>query len=115
MILIEESGEGAGDAGQQVYLRETNGAPAVLLGPAASLALFSPDEQSVLASTPDARGVVIYPVGPGQPRRIDLPSYNVVTRAGLFRMASACGLSRARPDTAAGLHHRLERKPSPGR
>ena len=56
----------------------------MLLGPAASLALFSPDEQSVLASTPDARGVVIYPVGPGQPRRIDLPSYNVVTRAGLF-------------------------------
>ena len=84
MILIEESGEGAGDAGQQIYLRETNGAPAVLLGPAGALAFFSPDEQSVLASTPDARGVVIYPVGPGQPRRIDLPSYNVVTRAGLF-------------------------------
>jgi Tol biopolymer transport system component len=27
---------------------------------------------------------VIYPVGPGQPRRINLPSYDIVTRAGLF-------------------------------
>jgi Tol biopolymer transport system component len=81
-ILISESGEGAG-SDLQIYLRETSGAPAVLLGPAGNNANFSPDGQSVVTVTPDHRDIVIYPVGPGQSKRIPMPGY-LVESASLF-------------------------------
>jgi len=56
MILIEESGEGAGDAGQLFDARDQRARRAVLLGPAASLRLSHGSSNTVLASTPDARG-----------------------------------------------------------
>ena len=82
-IVIDESGEGAG-AEQQIFLRETNGAPAVLLGPAGQNGTLSPDGQFVIAATPDLHDMVIYPVGPGQPARIPLPGYTLNV-LGLFR------------------------------
>ena len=78
LILISESGEGAGDD-LQIYLRETSGAPAVLLGPAGNNATFSPDDQSIVTVEPDRHGILIYPVGPGQSKRIPLPGYVVET------------------------------------
>jgi serine/threonine protein kinase/Tol biopolymer transport system component len=81
-ILISESGEGAG-GDLQIYLRESTGAPAVLLGPAGNNATFSPDDQSVVTVTPDHHDILIYPVGPGQSKRIPMPGY-VVDSARLF-------------------------------
>ena len=81
-ILMSESGEGAGES-EQIYLRESNGAPAVLLGAVGGRSAFSPDDQSVVSPEGDLHAVVIYPVGPGQSRRIPMPGY-VLERAGLF-------------------------------
>jgi len=81
-IVMSESGEGAG-AEQQIYLRETSGAPAVLLGPAGNNGTLSRDGQSVVTVTTDLHDILIYPVGPGQSKRIPMPGY-VVAGAGLF-------------------------------
>jgi Tol biopolymer transport system component len=81
-IVMSESGEGAG-AEQQIYLRESTGAPAVLLGPAGNNGTLSPDSQSVVTVATDLRDILIYPVGPGQAKRIPVPGF-VVAGAGLF-------------------------------
>jgi hypothetical protein len=81
-IVISESGEGAG-AEQQIYLRETNGAPAVLLGPVGNNGTLSPDGQSVVTVTTDLHAILIYPVGPGQSKQIPIPGY-VLNSSGLF-------------------------------
>ena len=81
-IVISESGEGAG-AEQQIYLRETSGAPAVLLGPAGNNATLAPGGQTVVTVSPDLHDILIYPVGPGQSKRIPVPGY-VLTGADLF-------------------------------
>jgi Tol biopolymer transport system component len=75
-IVIDESGEGAGSE-MQIFLRETNGAPAVLLGPSGQNGSLSPDGKSVVTATPDLHDIVIYPVGPGQPKRIPMPGYTL--------------------------------------
>ncbi|MFH1175881.1 MAG: protein kinase [Acidobacteriota bacterium] len=74
-IALSESGEGAGES-PLVYLRETNGAPAMKLGSGQN-PTFSPDAQSVVATLVEPPGIVIYPVGTGQPRTIPLPGYAV--------------------------------------
>jgi Tol biopolymer transport system component len=67
-VLFFESGEGGG-AGYSIYLRKTDGAPAVRLGEGAGGAL-SPDGKWALAlfhNTTDAQ-VILYPTGAGEPR-----------------------------------------------
>ena len=67
-ILFDESGEGGGK-GYSVYVRKTDGSPAVRLGEGSAQAL-SPDTRWVLAiadSTSDPK-LVAYPTGAGQPR-----------------------------------------------
>ena len=81
-VLITESGEGAGDS-LQIYLRETTGAPAVLLGTGGNPATLSPDDRWVVTETPDLHDILIYPVGPGHPKRIPMPGF-VLASAGLF-------------------------------
>jgi eukaryotic-like serine/threonine-protein kinase len=70
MIVFGESGEGAG-ANYGVYIRKTDGSPAVRLGDGGSGAI-SPDGKWV--ATPDAAGtansVSILPVGAGEPRHL---------------------------------------------
>ncbi len=80
LISFFESGEGAGDS-SLAFLRDTNGAPAILLGPGA-WPYFSTDGQAVVAWDPPAT-VIVYPVGPGQARRA---KFNGITieRAGLL-------------------------------
>jgi Tol biopolymer transport system component len=80
-VAFSESGEGAG-AAQLAYVRETNGAPAVLLGNGASPTL-SPDGLSVVTFENDPAVILIYPVGPGQTKRIALSGYSVAV-AGLM-------------------------------
>jgi hypothetical protein len=80
-VAFSESGEGAG-ASELAYVRETNGAPAVLLGNGAGPTL-SPDGLSVVAFENDPAVILIYSVGPGQTKRIALPGYAVAV-AGLM-------------------------------
>jgi Tol biopolymer transport system component len=67
-LLFDESGEGGGK-GYSVYVRKTDGSPAVRLGEGSAQAL-SPDARWVLAivsSTSDPV-LVAYPTGAGQPK-----------------------------------------------
>ncbi|MDQ5871636.1 MAG: serine/threonine-protein kinase [Acidobacteriota bacterium] len=70
MVLFEESGEGGGP-GYSVYVRKSDGSPAIRLGEGAAQS-FSPDGKSVLAivrpvSDPQ---LVVYPIGPGEAKPI---------------------------------------------
>jgi serine/threonine protein kinase/Tol biopolymer transport system component len=80
-VAFFESGEGAG-AAQLSYLRETNGAPAVLLGNGANPTL-SPDGQSVVVYGGDPPTITIYPVGAGQAQQIAVPGFTLAM-AGLM-------------------------------
>jgi eukaryotic-like serine/threonine-protein kinase len=78
-VAFFESGEGAG-AAPLSYLRETNGAPAVLLGNGAA-PMLSPDEQSVVVCDPPT--ITIYPVGAGQAKQVAVPGFTLAV-AGLM-------------------------------
>jgi dipeptidyl aminopeptidase/acylaminoacyl peptidase len=80
-VAFFESGEGAGTA-QLSYLRETNGAPAVLLGNGSNPTL-SPDEQSVVVYGSDPPTITIYPVGAGQAQQVAVPGFTLAM-AGLM-------------------------------
>ncbi|MBV9300649.1 MAG: protein kinase [Acidobacteriaceae bacterium] len=80
-VAFSESGEGAGAVGL-AYLRETSGAPAVLLGDGSD-PILSQDGRSVAVIDGDSSGITIYPVGPGQAKRLALPGYTLVL-AGLM-------------------------------
>ena len=68
MVLFSESGEGGG-AGYSVYIRKTDGSPAVRLGEGSSQDL-SPDREWVLAIIHNASDpqLVAYPTGAGEPK-----------------------------------------------
>ncbi len=69
-IVLDETAEGGGDKGS-VYIRSTDGAPAIRLGDGSARAI-SPDGQWVIAS-PDAGqhgSLVMLPTGVGEPRPI---------------------------------------------
>jgi hypothetical protein len=71
-----ESGEGAG-AMPIAYLRDTSGAAAaVMLGPG-NFPVISMDGQSVVTVEAGGAAVVIYPVGPGQARRIPVAAFTI--------------------------------------
>ena len=78
-VLITEDGEGAG-AGPAVYLRTTDGAPAVRIADGEALAL-SPDKQWVLTrrEKDGRRHFVLVPTGAGQSRPLDFPGLDVRT------------------------------------
>jgi hypothetical protein len=69
-VLIAEQGETTGAAGGVIYLRKSDGSPAVRLGDG-FLASLSPDQRWV--STLDVRSptsITVLPTGPGQSKRI---------------------------------------------
>jgi Tol biopolymer transport system component len=72
-VLFTESGE-AGGAGYSVFIRGTDGSPAVRLGEGQGLSL-SPDGKRVLALVQPTgdQGLVVYPTGPGEAKRLSLP------------------------------------------
>ena len=72
-VLFDEEGEGGG-ANYSVFVRRTDGAPAVRIGDGGALRL-SPDLQWALTQGPaDPLNVfIIMPVGAGEPRRITVP------------------------------------------
>ena len=68
-ILFSEDREGGGE-GSGVYLRGTNGSPAVRLGEGNALG-FSPDMKWVATTAPgDPAQLILIPVGAGEPRRL---------------------------------------------
>ncbi len=76
-VLFFESGEGGG-AGYSVYLRRTDGAPAVRLGEGGGGAL-SPDGRWAAAlfhNTTDAQ-LILYPTGAGEPRLLSAEGLKV--------------------------------------
>jgi Tol biopolymer transport system component len=79
-VLFDETGEGGG-TGYAVYLRTTDGSPAVRLGEGHALAL-SPDGKWAL-STPHRTPaeLVLLPTGPGQSRRIPTGHFANIVRA----------------------------------
>ncbi|HEX7251885.1 MAG TPA: hypothetical protein VF376_03315, partial [Thermoanaerobaculia bacterium] len=72
-ILFFESGEGGG-AGYTIYVRETDGSPAIRLGEGTATAL-SPDGKWAVALVDKLRNphLTIYPTGAGQPKPLPLP------------------------------------------
>jgi eukaryotic-like serine/threonine-protein kinase len=67
-MILEESWEGGG-AKRSIYLRTTDGAPAVRLGDGVPLAL-SPDKQWVLSTTVAGDQIVVLPTGVGQAKTL---------------------------------------------
>jgi Tol biopolymer transport system component len=78
-LLSTEQGE-ATRSDYLVYLRKTDGSPAVQLG-AGSATAISPDGQFVIALRNAGQGrrqVVLYPTGTGQSRVVDLPNLDPI-------------------------------------
>ena len=67
-ILFDETGEGGGDEGA-VYIRATDGSPAIHLGPGVAMSL-SPDGRHVLSIAGDGKDMVILPTGVGEARTV---------------------------------------------
>ena len=84
MLLLNEDGEGTG-ARPTIYLRGTDGSPALRLSEGMGMAL-SPDKQRVLAVFPAEGGkparLVLLPTGPGEPK--DLPIEKLEPEWGAF-------------------------------
>jgi Tol biopolymer transport system component len=76
-IFFDESGEGGG-AGYSVFIRKTDGSPAIRLGEGSAQTL-SPDGKWALAITKPTEDpqVVIYPTGAGQPKIPSRENLNV--------------------------------------
>jgi len=70
-ILFSEFGDAAGSQGA-VYLRQTDGSPAVRLGPGGALSL-SADGKLALTMTRSREELRVLPVGVGEPRTVTLP------------------------------------------
>jgi len=75
LVVFGESGEGAVNGGI-VFARETNGAPAVLLGPGGFPSL-SPDGQSVVTPSLAGNSIIVYPIGPGPTKTIAVPGFTI--------------------------------------
>ncbi len=75
LAVLCEAGEGAVGV-FQTYLRETNGASPMKLGRGWNPD-FSPDERFIIAVVDDPSGIVIHPVGAGQPRTIPMPGLSL--------------------------------------
>jgi Tol biopolymer transport system component/predicted Ser/Thr protein kinase len=69
VILFDEQNQGP-TGNYPIYLRQTDGSPAALLGQGGSFDLSPDGRWVVTASFPDRDELVLLPTGPGQPRRL---------------------------------------------
>ena len=80
LLLMTEFGEGGGP-NPEIYLRRTDGSPAIKLGEGGGFAL-SPDNQWVLAERVSAsgktEGLQLLPTGPGQARTLDTTGITIL-------------------------------------
>lgn len=77
-LLFDEEGEGGGHD-YTVYIRKTDGSPAVRLGTGAALAL-SPDGKWALATDLKTRQYILYPTGAGEQKQL---THDSITHEGL--------------------------------
>jgi serine/threonine protein kinase len=77
-VLFDEEGEGGGHD-YTVYVRKTDGSPAIRVGPGRAIAL-SPDSKWVIAEDIKTRQFVLYPTGAGEQKQ--LTHDNIVHGAG---------------------------------
>jgi hypothetical protein len=70
-ILFDETGEGAGST-YAVYIRKTDGSPAVRLGEGSAMGL-SPDGKWAIAIPHKPQRVTLLPTGPGEAKAVALP------------------------------------------
>ena len=78
-FLFTHFGEGSGK-NYSVYLRKTDGSPAVKLGDGRALAL-SPDGRFAAAKISDPESLVLLPTGAGTTRRVDIGDLQHITGA----------------------------------
>jgi hypothetical protein len=81
-ILLDEIGQGGG-ARQGVYLRGTDGSPAIRLGDGTGEGL-SPDGKWAISVTVDRSHIVLLPTGPGESRTLDRGPLDRIQRAFWF-------------------------------
>jgi Tol biopolymer transport system component len=78
-VLFQEGGLAIGILSTGIYLRRTDGSPAIRLGDGEALAL-SPDGRWVLAITNEkVPSLLLLPTGAGQPRPIEVPGVRLAT------------------------------------
>ena len=74
LLTLDESGEGGGEKGR-IYLRRTDGTPAVRLGDGNG-ASISPDGKWVASTDADGSMIQLFPTGPGQARQLPCKGMN---------------------------------------
>ena len=67
-VLFDEEGEGGGHD-YTVYIRKTDGSPAIRVGPGRAVAL-SPDGKGVIAEDIKTRQYILYPTGAGEEKQL---------------------------------------------
>ena len=77
-VLFEEEGQGAGP-NYSVYLRNTDGSPAVKLGDGAAAALSDDGQWAATVSPAQTDWVAFLPRGAGDARTLRLPGFAIVT------------------------------------
>ncbi len=90
-ILLNQFGGGAAAAGS-IYIRPTDGSPAVKLGEGFAtmfssdgrFVIGSPSGESIRAATVRQNRVVLTPTGAGSPRTIEIPELEMLRSAWLF-------------------------------
>ena len=81
-VLFDETGQGGG-ARQGVYIRNTDGSPAIRLGDGTGEGL-SPDGKWAISVTVDRSHIILLPTGAGESRTIDLGPLDRIQRAFWF-------------------------------
>ena len=82
MVLFDETGQGGG-ARQGVYIRNTDGSPAIRLGDGTGEGL-SPDGKWAISVTVDRSHIILLPTGAGESRAIDRGPLDRIQRASWF-------------------------------
>ena len=82
LLAFTESGEGAGDK-YGIYIRPTDGSPAIRLGDGQADTL-SPDGKWVVGTKTDLKTLQLLPSGPGAPRTPNVAPIETVVRARWF-------------------------------
>jgi len=102
LFLFDESGEGGGVKGS-VYLRGTDGSPALRLGDGVGLAL-TPDSAWALTRLPASEQFVLVPVKAGQPRTFPKDSFGNTPYGTFFPDGKRFVFVAAEPGHASRLY-----------
>jgi len=83
VLLFNEMGQGGG-SNHAVYLRRTDGSPAVRLGEGIAHSLSPDGSWALITENGDASELVLLPTGPGQPRKVGLAGIKISGRGASF-------------------------------